>query len=76
MTRLMGRQLRCATSRRLTLVFIAYSELAGEGWLSACIEGMLTTSAPTIAVIDADLQHDETVLPKMLGEIEQGVGLT
>lgn len=43
-----------------------------RGLASACIEGMLATSAPTIAVMDADLQHDETVLPKMLVEIEQG----
>ena len=39
---------------------------------SACIEGMLTASAPTIAVMDADLQHDEAILPRMLVEIEQG----
>lgn len=43
-----------------------------RGLSSACIEGMLATSAPTIAVMDADLQHDETILPKMLAEIEQG----
>ncbi len=43
-----------------------------RGLSSACIEGMLATSAPIIAVMDADLQHDETVLPKMLAEIEQG----
>jgi dolichol-phosphate mannosyltransferase len=43
-----------------------------RGLASACIEGMLATAAPTIAVMDADLQHDETVLPKMLAEIEQG----
>lgn len=42
-----------------------------RGLASACIEGMLATSAPTIAVMDADLQHDETVLLKMLVEIEQ-----
>lgn len=42
-----------------------------RGLASACIEGMLATSAPTIAVMDADLQHDETVLPRMLVEIEQ-----
>lgn len=42
-----------------------------RGLSSACIEGMLTTSAPIIAVMDADLQHDETVLPSMLAEIEQ-----
>jgi dolichol-phosphate mannosyltransferase len=43
-----------------------------RGLASACIEGMLGTSAPIIAVMDADLQHDETVLPKMLAEITQG----
>jgi len=43
-----------------------------RGLASACIEGMLATAAPTIVVMDADLQHDETVLPKMLAEIEQG----
>jgi dolichol-phosphate mannosyltransferase len=43
-----------------------------RGLASACIEGMLGTAAPTIAVMDADLQHDETVLPRMLAEIEQG----
>ena len=43
-----------------------------RGLASACIEGMLATAAPTIAVMDADLQHDETVLPRMLAEIEQG----
>ena len=43
-----------------------------RGLASACIEGMLATSAATIAVMDADLQHDETILPKMLVEIEQG----
>ena len=43
-----------------------------RGLASACIEGMLATAAPTIAVMDADLQHDETVLPRMLAEIKQG----
>ena len=35
---------------------------------------MLATSAPTIAVMDADLQHDETILPTMLAAIEKGGG--
>jgi dolichol-phosphate mannosyltransferase len=43
-----------------------------RGLSSACIEGMLATAAPTIAVMDADLQHDETILPRMLAEIEKG----
>lgn len=41
-----------------------------RGLSSACIEGMLASSAPAIAVMDADLQHDETRLPVMLSAIE------
>ena len=37
-----------------------------RGLASACIEGMLCTAAPYVAVMDADLQHDETILPLML----------
>jgi dolichol-phosphate mannosyltransferase len=37
-----------------------------RGLASAVIEGMLASSAPYLAVIDGDLQHDETVLPRML----------
>jgi dolichol-phosphate mannosyltransferase len=37
-----------------------------RGLASACIEGMLATAAPILAVMDADLQHDEAVLPIML----------
>lgn len=37
-----------------------------RGLSGACIEGILAASAPFAAVIDADLQHDETQLPKML----------
>ena len=37
-----------------------------RGLASACIEGALATSAPYIAVIDADLQHDERLLRGML----------
>jgi dolichol-phosphate mannosyltransferase len=43
-----------------------------RGLAGACIEGMLASSAPYIAVIDADLQHDETVLPKMLATLKGG----
>jgi dolichol-phosphate mannosyltransferase len=43
-----------------------------RGLSGACIEGMLASSAPCAAVIDGDLQHDETQLPKMLGLIESG----
>lgn len=43
-----------------------------RGLSSACIEGMLASSAPVIAVMDADLQHDESILPQMLQKIEAG----
>jgi dolichol-phosphate mannosyltransferase len=41
-----------------------------RGLASACIEGMLASSAPVLAVMDADLQHDESILPAMLDKIE------
>jgi len=37
-----------------------------RGLASACIEGILASSAPYVAVMDADLQHDEQLLPPML----------
>ena len=47
-----------------------------RGLASACIEGMLASAAPIIAVMDADLQHDETRLPFMLRRIrEEGADL-
>ena len=36
-----------------------------RGLSSACIEGMLATAAPFVAVMDGDLQHDESLLPRM-----------
>ena len=36
-----------------------------RGLSSACVEGMLATGAPFLAVMDGDLQHDETLLRKM-----------
>jgi dolichol-phosphate mannosyltransferase len=43
-----------------------------RGLSGACIEGILASSAPCAAVIDADLQHDETQLPKMLALLQTG----
>jgi dolichol-phosphate mannosyltransferase len=40
-----------------------------RGLSSACIEGVLATSAPIVAVMDADLQHDETLLPRMFAAL-------
>lgn len=43
-----------------------------RGLAGACIEGALASSAPVVAVMDADLQHDETALPKMLTCLREG----
>ena len=43
-----------------------------RGLAGACIEGILSSSAPFVAVIDADLQHDEKVLPQMLARLRDG----
>jgi dolichol-phosphate mannosyltransferase len=41
-----------------------------RGLASAVIEGVLSSSAHYVAVIDGDLQHDETRLPEMLRKLE------
>ncbi|MET3722638.1 glycosyltransferase [Sphingomonas trueperi] len=46
-----------------------------RGLSSACIEGMCATAAPCVAVIDGDLQHDETLLPKMLDALQADAAL-
>src|SRR5579863_1449381 len=43
-----------------------------RGLSSACIEGMLATSAPYLAVMDGDLQHDESLLTQMLAQLKAG----
>lgn len=42
-----------------------------RGLSSACIEGIQATTAPFIAVMDADMQHDEAILPTMLERLRQ-----
>ena len=37
-----------------------------RGLASACLEGMASSATDIFVVMDADLQHDETILPKML----------
>ncbi len=44
-------------------------------YASAIIEGVRTASGEAIATIDADLQHDPEVLPRMLAELENGADL-
>src|SRR5436190_1189795 len=41
-----------------------------RGLATAVIEGMLASSAPYLAVIDGDLQHDERRLPEMLSVLK------
>jgi dolichol-phosphate mannosyltransferase len=43
-----------------------------RGLASAVIEGALASSADFVAVIDGDLQHDETQLPVMLAALRGG----
>lgn len=43
-----------------------------RGLSSACIEGMASSSAEFVAVIDADHQHDEAILPQMLEKAQAG----
>jgi dolichol-phosphate mannosyltransferase len=50
------------TNRRVRVL----ERIGRRGLSSACIEGMLATPAPYIAVMDADMQHDESILPQML----------
>jgi dolichol-phosphate mannosyltransferase len=47
-----------------------------RGLSTAVVEGMLASAAPVLAVIDADLQHDERILPKLFAAIiDQGADM-
>ena len=46
-----------------------------RGLSSAVVEGALSTSASYIAVIDGDLQHDETRLPDLLAAVRAGADI-
>ena len=61
-----------ATARRLAQENVrirVIRRIGRRGLASAVIEGALATSSPFIAVIDADLQHDERILPSMLAKL-------
>jgi dolichol-phosphate mannosyltransferase len=47
--------------RRVRLI----RRIGRRGLSSAVVEGALASTTPVIAVIDADLQHDETILPEL-----------
>jgi dolichol-phosphate mannosyltransferase len=63
----LARQLGTADSRVRCI-----QRIGRRGLSSACVEGMLASSAPFMAVIDGDLQHDEGLLPQMLEELKKG----
>ena len=54
------------TDRRVRVI----ERIGRRGLSSACVEGIMASASPYIAVMDADLQHDENVLPEMLRKIE------
>ncbi len=56
------------TNRKVRVI----QRVGRRGLASACLEGMHSTSAPFIAVMDADLQHDESILPEMLNKLRTG----
>ena len=61
------RELASADSRVRCL-----QRLGRRGLTSACAEAVLASSAPFVAIMDADLQHDETLLPRMLESLRRG----
>ncbi|HEX4504377.1 MAG TPA: glycosyltransferase family 2 protein [Alphaproteobacteria bacterium] len=63
-----ARSLTASSGGRVRVV----QRIGRRGLSSACVEGALASSAPYIAVMDGDLQHDERVLPKMLQALRDG----
>ena len=54
--------------RRVRLI----RRIGRRGLASAVVEGALASTTPIIAVIDADLQHDEKILPELYRAIADG----
>jgi dolichol-phosphate mannosyltransferase len=54
------------TDRRIRCI----RRIGRRGLAGACIEGMLATQATYVAIMDADLQHDEAALVTMLDMIK------
>lgn len=55
--------------------FRCIKRVGRRGLSSACIEGILSTNAPFVAIMDGDLQHDERVLPQMLAKVKAGADI-
>lgn len=56
------------TDRRVRVL----QRVGRRGLASAVVEGALGSSAPIIAVMDADLQHDHACLPKLYAAVQGG----
>jgi dolichol-phosphate mannosyltransferase len=54
--------------RRVRLI----RRIGRRGLASAVTEGALASTTPVVAVIDADLQHDEKILPELYRAIAEG----
>lgn len=61
------RDLHCTDGRVRVL-----KRIGRRGLASACLEGWLASSAPYLAVIDADGQHDPGMLPALFGPLKEG----
>jgi len=66
-THRLAKRIACGNPRVRCLRRVGRRGLAG-----ACIDGILSSSAPYVAVMDGDLQHDEAVLLRMLHRLEDG----
>jgi dolichol-phosphate mannosyltransferase len=56
------------SDRRIRLI----RRIGRRGLASAVVEGALASTTPIVAVIDADLQHDEKILPDLYREVTDG----
>ncbi len=65
-----GTSERVREQARLDARVRCVQRLGRRGLTSACAEAVLASSAPYVAIIDADLQHDETLLPQMLAVLK------
>ena len=59
---------RCRTDPRVRLIH----RVGRRGLSSAVVEGILSTSAPCVGIMDADMQHDERLLTPMLEAVRSG----
>jgi dolichol-phosphate mannosyltransferase len=59
---------RCRADPRVRII----RRIGRRGLSSAVVEGILSTATPFVAVIDADMQHDERLLVPMLKSLRAG----